>query len=59
MTVFLEEAKKAYWREGRRVTPAFRDTLRALLLEKLAQVGEITEDDIAWVEARVQEFQTP
>lgn len=56
MNKFLEAAKKAYWREGLRSTPAFRGKVRELLLEKLAQVGEITEDDRAWVEARVQEL---
>jgi hypothetical protein len=56
MNEFLAQAKKAYWREGCRVTPAFRDTLRALLLEKLAQVGEITDTDRVWVETTVNEM---
>lgn len=56
MEDFLLEAKKAYWHAGRRKNRAFRDKLLALLLEKLSQVGDIDEDDIAWAEARVQEF---
>lgn len=59
MKDFLPEAKKAYWRAGLRKTPAFRDKLRSLLLEKLAQAGDITEDDIAWAETRVQELLNP
>lgn len=52
----LEEAKKAYWREGRRKTPEFYGKLRRLLLEKLAESGELDEDDEMWVEARIQEI---
>jgi len=53
---FVEEAKKAYWAAGRRKTPEFRDKLKSLLLEKLAQAGDIDADDIAWAERRAQEF---
>lgn len=52
----LEEAKKAYWREGRRKTPAFYGKLRRLLLEKLAESGELDEDDLSWVEQRLKDF---
>lgn len=56
MKDFLKEAKKELWREGLRVTPQFRDRLRQILLEKLSQLGDITDDDIAWAAARAQEF---
>ena len=35
-SAFVVEAKKAYWRAGRRKNEAFRGKLRALLLEKLS-----------------------
>ncbi len=54
----LEEAKKAYWREGRRKTPAFYGKLRRLLLEKLAESGELDEDDLSWVEQILKDFET-
>jgi len=52
----LEEAKREVWREKFQVTPALRLRLKELLLEKLGELGEITAEDIAWAEARAQEF---
>lgn len=56
MNNFLEAAKKAYWKEGRRNTAKFRDTVRSLLLAKLRQAGEITAEDLEWVDEQIQEF---
>lgn len=48
MKNLLDEAKKHYWRAGLQVTPEYLDSLEKLLLEKLADLGEITEGDRQW-----------
>lgn len=53
---FLKEAKKAHWACGRKTNKAFQTRVRKLLLEKLAKVGEITEEDRAWVERQCAEM---
>lgn len=55
---FLEEAKIKVWRHGLQKTPKLCQDLQALLLEKLSEVGEITEDDVVWAQALVEEFKT-
>jgi hypothetical protein len=54
MQHFLTNAKKALWRSGRRVTPAYLQSLEVLLLENLSVLGEITEDDRLWAKEAVQ-----
>ena len=54
MSKFLEEAKKEFWRSGRRVTPEFRARVSALLLEKLRVLGETDQADQEWADELVR-----
>ena len=55
---FLEAAKSKVWRHRFQKSEDLCQDLEVLLLEKLSEVGEITEDDIAWAQDRVREFKT-
>jgi len=51
---FLTEARKLTWRHRFCTSQDFREALKDLLLEKLAESGENTAGDEAWVEIQVK-----
>lgn len=50
------EMKKLTWRYRFRTSEEFLAALETLVLEKLAESGENSEDDVAWVRRQVQEI---